>query len=187
MSIGVKELKDKIRKEIIRRLQKQSYVIRDKRSKKINEKLLFSDEFKNSEVIMTYVSLKTEVDTYGFIKEALKKGKKIVVPYLEPDSRDLYITELTTFKDLEKGFLGIYQPKLIKNVPFDQINLVIVPGIAYDKKNTRLGRGKAYYDRFLSKLDLSKIKIIGLGFSFQVLDFIPLDCHDIPMHKIITD
>ena len=138
---------------------------------------------------MTYVSLPTEVSTDHFIKEALKQGKRVAVPYIEPDKQTLRATELTSIEDLEEGPLGIRQPggEDFRTVSLEEIDLVIVPAIAYDKNNMRLGRGKGFYDRFLAQEGLSSAKVIGLAFNFQVIDRLPSDPHDRPVSRVITD
>jgi len=185
----IRERKEEIRKEKIRRLRGQGPSLREERSRKIQEKLLSSEEFRAARTVMTYVSLPTEVDTYYLNEEALKQGKRVAVPYIEPNSQTIIASELTAIKNLEKGPFGIYQPKegLAGTIPLREIDLVVVPLIAYDKKNMRLGRGKGYYDRFLASKDLSSAKAIGLAFHFQAADSLPSDPHDRPVSRVITD
>lgn len=138
---------------------------------------------------MTYVSLPTEVSTDYFNKEALRQGKKVVVPVIEEATRGITPSEITAVECLEKGPLGIYQPPggLIKRIPLEEIELIIVPAIAFDAKNLRLGRGKGYYDRFLSGKGLASAKTVGLAFRFQIVAPLPATGHDIPVHRVITD
>lgn len=161
----------------------------EERSRKIQEKLLGSEEFKAGSLIMTYVSLPAEVDTHYLNKTALEEGKRVAVPYLDPGDRSMTVVEITSMDRLEKGPFGIYQPKegLFKKISLKEIDLIVVPAIAYDRKNIRLGRGKGYYDRFLSSPELSSSKTIGLAFQFQVLDSLPSDLHDKPVLRVITD
>ena len=183
------EKKKEIRKEIIRRLVDQSPELREERSRNIIDKLLLSEEFKVASTVMTYVSLPTEVSTEYLNQEALKQGKKVAVPYIEPETNELIASEITTIECLKKGPLGIYQPTedLVKRIPLEEIDLIIVPAIAYDANNLRLGRGKGYYDRFLSEGSLASVKTVGLAFNFQIVDSLPITSHDIPVGKVITD
>jgi 5-formyltetrahydrofolate cyclo-ligase len=89
--------------------------------------------------------------------------------------------------DLERQHFGIYQPRQghAREVPLHDIDLVVVPGVAFDKNNVRLGRGHGYYDKFLSGLP-EDTKAIGLAFDFQVVEHLPKDSHDIPVWKTIT-
>ncbi len=188
-SKDVKERKEEVRKEIIRRLRSQDISLREEKSRRIQEKLLSSGDFKSSKTVMSYVSLPHEVDTRYFNEEALRRGKRVAVPYITGDRREIIASELTVGKNLEKGPFGIYIPKdgLARTVPLEEIDLVIVPAIAYDMKNMRLGRGKGYYDRFLAKEELTTSKTVGLAFRFQVVDSLPSNSNDRSVCRVITD
>ena len=181
--------KDDIRKELLRRLRDQDPSLREERSRKIQEKLLSSEEFQVSKTVMTYVSLPQEVNTEEINKKAQEQGKRMVVPYIGPNSRDITAVEFTSIENLEKGPFGIYQPAAatVKEMPLAEIDLIVIPAIAYDKNNMRLGRGKGFYDRFLSLEDLYSKPTIGLAFNFQVIDYIPSDPHDVPVSRVLTD
>ncbi|MFH1552693.1 MAG: 5-formyltetrahydrofolate cyclo-ligase [Candidatus Omnitrophota bacterium] len=181
--------KEEIRKETIRRLRDQEPSLREERSRKIQEELLSSEEFRDSKTVMTYVSLPTEVATDYFNKEALKQGKRVAVPYVDTNNQTIIASELTAIECLEKGPFGIHHPKdgLAKKIPLKEIDLIVIPAIAYDKKNMRLGRGKGYYDRFLTSEELSSSTTIGLAFRFQVVETLPACSHDRPVSRVITD
>lgn len=181
--------KEEIRKEIQRRLQDQAPSERAEKSRTIQERLLFGEEFRTSRTVMTYVSLPTEVDTCYFNETALKQGKRVAVPYIDTNNQTIIASELVSMSCLEKGPFGIYQPKdgCAGTISLKEIDLIVVPGIAYDKKNMRLGRGKGYYDRFLASEELSSSKMIGLAFQFQVVNTLPSDVHDRPVYRVITE
>jgi len=150
--------------------------------------LFNEEEFKRARVVMFYVSLQDEVDTLSMIDEALKAGKRIAVPVILKKDKRLIAGEIhNRLEDLESQHFGIYQPRQdrVKEVPLDDIDLVVVPGVAFDRKNIRLGRGHGYYDRFLSGLP-KRTKTIGLAFDFQVLEDLPQDPHDVPVSKIVS-
>ena len=186
---SLKNRKGEIRKEINRHLRDQDPSLRAERSAKIQEKLLVSEEYKASRVVMMYVSMPTEVSTEHLIKESLKQGKRVAVPYIGTNDLEITASEIKTIEDLEEGPYGIYQPKegLKSVIALKDIDLIVVPAIAYDRDNRRLGRGKGYYDRFLSQPDLESAVTIGLAFNFQILDSLPTDPHDIPVARVITD
>ena len=122
------------------------------------------------------------------IDEALETGKHVCVPVILKEEKRLIAGEVKDRKeDLESQHFGIYQPKAgkVKEVPLENIDLVVVPGVAFDQKGVRLGRGHGYYDRFLCGLS-DKTKTIGLAFDFQVVEHLPKDSHDIPVWKTIT-
>ncbi len=181
-------MKHRIRKEISEKLKSHSELEKSVKSDIIKTKLLNGEEFRKAKLVMFYVSLKDEVDTLSMIDEALKTGKRVCVPVIFKEEKKLIAGEIKDrIEDLESQHFGIYQPKKgrVKEVPLEDIDLVVVPGIAFDKKNVRLGRGHGYYDRFLSSLP-EKTKTIGLAFDFQVVKDLPKDPHDIPVWKTIT-
>jgi 5-formyltetrahydrofolate cyclo-ligase len=181
-------VKHKIRKHIKNIISSYSELEKSRKSDIIRNRLFNEEEFKKAKVVMFYVSLKDEVDTCIMIDEALKAGKRVCVPVILKEEKKLIAGEIhNRLKDLESQHFGIYQPRYdrVKEVPLDDIDLVVVPGVAFDKKNIRLGRGHGYYDRFLSGLPKTT-KAIGLAFDFQVLEDLPQDPHDIPVSKIIT-
>ncbi len=185
----LKRSKKKLRDNITKLLREQKKAIREKRSRIIAEKLFSLEQFKRSETIMSYVSLSTEVETAMIIKEAWAKGKKVAVPYIDPEDRmDLKVSELDSFEQLGIGPFNIEQPteELLRPIPVKEIDLVIVPALAFDRTNNRLGRGKGYYDRFLSGLSLHAFKA-GLAFHFQILETLPKAPHDVPVDIVITD
>jgi len=157
------------------------------KSNKIMKKLFSSREFKKAQIVMFYASKAEEVNTYTMIDEALKMGKKVALPHCT-SQKTIIPKEITSKdKDLEKGEYGVYEPKeRCNNIEPKDIDLVIVPGLAFDKKNIRLGRGKGYYDRFLKDLP-ERISSIGVAFDFQIIGTLPKDSHDVPVSKVITD
>lgn len=181
-------MKHRIRREIKEKLRKHSELEKRTKSAIIKCKLFNEEEFKRSKVVMFYVSLKDEVDTLTMVDEALEMGKRVCVPVVILEEKRLIAGEVRNrLEDLERQHFGIYQPKKgrVREVPLEDIDLVVVPGIAFDKANVRLGRGHGYYDRFLSGLP-KPTKTIGLAFDFQVIENLPQDSHDVPVWKTIT-
>ena len=181
-------MKHKIRKHIKNIIDSYSTLEKTRKSPIIKDRLFNEEEFKRARVVMFYVSLQDEVDTFIMIDEALKAGKRIAVPVILKEEKRLIAGEIhNRLEDLESQHFGICQPRRdrVKEVPLDDIDLVVVPGVAFDRKNIRLGRGHGYYDRFLSGLP-KKTKTIGLAFDFQVLEDLPQDPHDVPVSTIIT-
>lgn len=179
--------KRQIRKEILRKLNIQAREKALKKSDIIKEKLFSLPEFKKSKFVMLYASKSNEVNTEGIIDEALKMGKRVALPRCTSQKGIVPKEIRNRHTDLEKAIYGIRQPrKGQRNLEPRKINLIVVPGVAFDKKNRRLGRGKGYYDRFLKKLPRNKISV-GLAFDFQIVKNLPEDSHDIPVSKVITD
>jgi len=181
-------MKHKIRSHIKEKIKSSSELEKSSKSVIIKDKLFSEGVFKKADVVMFYVSLKDEVNTLTMIDEAIKTGKRVCVPVILKEEKRLIAGEIKDRQaDLERQHFGIYQPRAghVREVPLDDIDLVVVPGVAFDKNNVRLGRGHGYYDRFLGSLPQSA-KTIGLAFDFQVVDDLPKDSHDIPVWKTIT-
>lgn len=161
---------------------------RRRKSLLIRKELFKLATFKRAKIIMAFVSKNDEVDTVPIIKGALKSGKKVLVPAINMRERRLVPSQILNIKDdLKKGPYGILQPsgRFIRPINHEVIDLFLVPGIAFDKKGNRLGRGGGYYDRFLEKVPKKKIKI-GLCYDFQVVDNLPKLSHDVPVTKLIA-
>lgn len=159
------------------------------KSKKIIKNLKSLKEFKQAKNILFYVSFNHEVDTQEIIKELLKtKEKNIIVPYTIKKNPNLFLSEIKDFVELEPKTFGILEPKekYIREFNKDKLDLVIVPGIVFDRKAHRIGYGYGYYDRFLKTIKKEIIKI-GLAFDFQIVDKIPEEKHDVSLNIIVTE
>src|SRR3989338_4404871 len=159
-------MKERIRREISKKIKSHSELEKSRESDIIKNKLFNEEVFKKAKLVMFYVSLKDEVNTLAMIDEAVKTGKRVCVPVIFKEDKRLIAGEIKDrIEDLEKQHFGIYQPKngKVKEVGLEDIDLVVVPGIAFDRCNVRLGRGHGYYDRFLCALP-NKTKTIGLAF-----------------------
>lgn len=185
------EAKEVIRRKMRIKIRSQKASERRQRSKVVCRKLFLNEDFLKSKCIMLYCSKGTgEVETGLIIKKALKMGKKVVLPVTLVRGRSIEPVYLEDIKKLEKGPYGIYEPKRPLNkmpVKLKNIDLVVVPGIAFDKNNNRIGHGKGYYDNFLRCLPKKGRSKIGLGFRFQLLDKIPATKKDIPLTGVLTD
>lgn len=140
--------------------------------------------WKNALTILIYISHESEIETQDLIKRYLA-NKKIVVPktHLRPSALSLH--QIKSFKDLHKGRHDLLEPitgTLI--ISPNEIDLAIIPGIAFDLNGHRVGYGKGYFDKLNKHL---KCKKIALAYSFQIIDNIPAEKHDVKMDFIITE
>lgn len=157
------------------------------------QKLFFGlKEFQDTRTLLFYVAKGNEVQTERMIKDSLKLGKKVLVPITDRKSGELTLSELRDFDaELEPGTFGILEPKPTcrRLTPPAHVDLVVVPGVAFDPRGCRLGRGKGCYDLFLK--DLSSLKpnvpFIGLAYEFQILESLPHGRNDVKVHKIVTE
>lgn len=180
--------KSRIRKEIRDKLNKQNNTQRLRKSFSIKEKLFKLAEFKRAKYVMFYIATSKEVQTHLMITAAKTIGKKIVVPTILRGERTMTASLIEDFeKELTLGPYQIFQPrgKYIREIPAERIDLVVVPGLAFDKQGNRLGRGRGYYDKFLACVPAGTPRI-GLAFDFQVLKSLPVLSHDISVTRVIS-
>ena len=172
-------------KELIReRIKKKKQQLTDK-EKEIEaanafEKIEALPEFINAHNIMIYWSMPDELPTHNFIIRWSKK-KTMLLPVVKGE--DMLIKPFSSKEELKQGSLGIWEPDTQKEY-LNSIDLVIVPGVAFDRDKSRLGRGKGYYDRYFINKRIVKI---GVCFDFQLLESIPIDSFDIKMDKVVTN
>lgn len=180
--------KKSLRKKVLENRSKLSKDDILKYSETIANKLYEMSYYKNANRIMAFISFKDEIHTHDIIKTSIKNGKSIVVPITIPESKELKVSELLDFSELEVGYYDILTPKkeFIRFVDPNTIDLVLVPGVVFAEDGYRVGYGGGYYDRFLSKLD-KNVKKIGLAFDLQVVDKVPTENFDIPVDLIITE
>ncbi len=181
-------MKGKIKEAILEErnsLSKQEICFK---SEIIKEVLFNHEVYKKSKTIMFFVSFKNEIYTHDMIKQALKQ-KVVVVPKIVhddiKDSKEIYPSIIVDFDNLITNKIGILEPFEVKKISYESIDLVLVPGIVFDKRGHRIGFGLGYYDKFLKKVPKS-IKV-GLAFDFQVVDELPSESHDVAVEMIITD
>ncbi|MBC8499559.1 MAG: 5-formyltetrahydrofolate cyclo-ligase [Candidatus Atribacteria bacterium] len=181
--------KEEIRRKIIKkRLSLSSEYIKNI-SEQVCINLAETVEYIDSQNIMFYVATRSEVQTEEMIKISVNVGKNIFVPIILTECINLAPSTIYDFdNELEKGEKGILEPKkeYYRLFPPEDIDLIIVPGVAFDLSGNRIGRGFGYYDNFLRKISTST-KIIALAFEMQIVEKIPNDKNDIPVHKIITE
>ncbi|NPA35943.1 MAG: 5-formyltetrahydrofolate cyclo-ligase [Chlorobi bacterium] len=178
----LKDQKKAIRKRIKELKKAASPEELKKQSRIIQEKVMQSEHFKDSEHILLYWPLPDEVDTKEILNE-FKDSKKLYLPVIKGDDLEIYLFEGDD-KMVPGEKYGIPEPAGKKIEDETLIELVIVPGVAFDKENNRLGRGAGYYDRILIRLPRSRKT--GLAFNFQIVDKIPAEPHDIRMDEVIT-
>lgn len=145
-------------------------------------KVIETEEYKQSNLILIYVSLKDEVDTFKLIEYSLKIGREVAVPKCEGDN--IVFCNINKLSDLEEGSFRILEPKTNEVISNFSDSICIIPGIAFDKENNRIGYGKGFYDRFLQNYNGIKI---GLTYKECICEKIDNDSNDIKMDKIIFD
>lgn len=144
------------------------------------ERLEHSAAFQLAEKVLMYHSLPDELDTRRFLNK-WKDRKKFFLPRVNGVNLELLPYDETR---LEIGSFHIEEPKGNEICPVEEIEMIVVPGIAFDRKGQRLGRGKGFYDRLLKSAKAMKI---GVGYDFQLIEELPSEAHDVPMDMVITE
>ena len=181
--------KKALRKEMLNKRSKLSLKEVEEKSETIANRLFNLNQYKEANFIFSFISFKDEVNTHKIIKKSISMGKRIGVPITIPKTRELQVSELMDFdKELALGFYDILTPKdeYIRIVPSKIIDLILVPGVAFDKRGYRVGYGGGYYDRFFANINKNVIKI-GLCFEMQIIPEAPTDSYDIPVDFILTE
>lgn len=164
-------------------------------------KFIQSDTFKTARIIFGFMSMKDEVDILPILRNALSQNKKVLLPKMHSSSNDMdfyYITDEPN-SQTEQNEWGIYEPvKTLEKADINKICseykpeeiAVLVPGLAFGRDYSRIGRGKGFYDKFLSellKLTVTPPVLTGVCYSIQLSDTVPHDDNDIFVNKLIAE
>ncbi|SFU43861.1 5-formyltetrahydrofolate cyclo-ligase [Clostridium sp. DSM 8431] len=180
--------KKTLRKEI---LKKRGNISKEERTvfdNIIKEKLEGMDFFNKANNIFIYVGFGSEINTIDYINEFLKMGKRIFVPRTNEENKTMDAVEIKSLDSLVKsGKYQILEPsKEIKAAEKSDLDLVILPGVAFDDKGGRVGYGAGYYDKYLKGLS-EDIPKAALCYDFQLIDKVPMEEHDVRADYIITE
>lgn len=144
-------------------------------------------EYRRAAVIMIYLSTPQEIDTTPLARAAWGDMKSVLAPRVSWEQRRMLPTEIKSLTtDVQAGALGIREPVDGMPVPVSDIDLVIVPGLGFDMAGNRLGRGRGFYDRFLSHRDFRGVAC-GFAFEEQAVPEVPIDETDFLMDMLVTD
>lgn len=178
-------------------LRKQIFALRDslgaaeiaRLSKAVAGQLEKLPFYRQARTIMFFLSFRSEVDTREMVEDNLARGNRVLVPKAIPEKRELIPSELLDYKkDLAPGVYGIPEPRQEALRPVDprQIDLLIVPGVAFDLQGNRLGYGGGYYDRFFDRLRPG-VPLVALAFELQLVEKVPVDPWDRRMDWLVTE
>lgn len=178
--------KKQLRNEMLQQLNSMPYQVYRERSLKIARNLLNEQAIKEAKTIAITLSNKPEVDTSFIIEQLWKMNKEVVVPKCEVKQRAMQFYAIETFAQTERAYKNILEPipELCEPVAKTQIDVVIVPGVVYDNKGYRIGFGGGYYDRYLADFTGKKI---ALAFDEQLIETVPRESHDLPVHIIVGE
>ena len=151
-------------------------------------RLLFdTPAYRNAQTVMVFVSLSTEIDTTPIVLRAWQDHKRVLAPRISWEQRRMLPIEIHSLTDdLVETKFGVHEPVAGLPVPVSSINLVLVPGLGFDEFGNRLGRGRGFYDRFLSNPEFRGLAC-ALAFEEQVTSALPVGPHDRAVHQLVTD
>ena len=183
------ELKAEIRKLAFANRRNQED--KDTISRRIMATFMEQPEYQQANTVMFYVDVRAEVRTRHDLPDALASGKKIVVPWCNADG-ELELFHLESMEELEIGMYKILEPREelrgleSKQVEVTELDVIMVPGVGFDSKGGRTGRGKGYYDTWLQHARPAAT-LTAVCFDCQIFEEIPVQQHDIYMDKVITE
>ncbi|EEH96537.1 5-formyltetrahydrofolate cyclo-ligase [Clostridium tertium] len=154
---------------------------------KIFNELINTDLYKRSINIFIYISFSNEINTRNIIEKAFKDKKNVFIPKVYKDDKLMKAIKLNSIDELKKNSMGILEPIDDSNyIEKENIDLIVVPGVVFDKECNRIGYGGGYYDRYLKDIK-SKENKIALAYDLQIVDKIESEVHDIKVDYIITN
>jgi 5-formyltetrahydrofolate cyclo-ligase len=180
--------KGQLRTKLLRQLKQQKEDERRRSSEAIRRKVFRLTAFRRAKTVCCYVALPYEVQTWRMIEDMIANGKRVVVPVSAARARRLWLSEVRNpAAELSRGAHGVWEPRpgAGRPVPVRKVDLVLVPGVAFDRQGHRLGHGLGYFDRFLSCVPKTT-PTIGLAFRFQLLDRLPVASHDHAVQTVLS-
>ncbi|HII53459.1 5-formyltetrahydrofolate cyclo-ligase [Candidatus Micrarchaeota archaeon CG08_land_8_20_14_0_20_49_17] len=158
------------------------------KSEQVRVQLFSMPVFKRAKTVMFYASTKGEVHTPPMIVDAMNSGKTVLLPKMDGERSltKILACKVSDFEELVPNKFGIPEPRGA-SVPIELIDVIIVPGLAFDEKCSRIGRGHGYFDKFLALADKKSTRFIALAFELQLFSQIPSEPHDVPMHAVVTE
>ncbi|HCW53189.1 MAG TPA: 5-formyltetrahydrofolate cyclo-ligase [Clostridium sp.] len=183
--------KKQIRREILEIRGNLSLEKKDNYDKIITDKFFESNYYKKADNIFIYISYGSEIDTKYIITRAIKEGKKIYVPRTEFSERLMNAVRINNFDNLIKSKYGALEPKKDKTfIDPNDLDLIVVPGVAFDKNGGRIGYGAGFYDRYFKRINdenKSRIMKLVLAYDFQLMDKVPTDKDDVSIDAVMTE
>lgn len=178
--------KKKLRSVIREKLKEISKPLYEHYSYTIAQELYKDPLWQSASIIGITISIPPEVDTYQIIRTAWAEGKRVVVPKCLAKEKQMDFRELQRFDQLESVYFGLLEPIESETalVEKENIDLLIVPGLAFTQEGYRTGVGGGYYDRYLQHY---QGHTVSLAFHEQLVSSVPIEAHDIPVGKIITN
>lgn len=174
--------KSELRKQIKERKRLYTEQQLHEMSQCVVDRLMHHSRIVEAKTVMMYYSLPDEVDTHEAVDMLVAMGKKVVLPVVV-DDENMVLRTYRGRNDLKQGTYNIYEPAGEVFTDYGSVDVVVVPGVGFDTNGNRLGRGKGYYDRFLSTIP--QAYRIGMCFDFQKVDSVPTDANDVAVNEVL--
>lgn len=180
--------KKELRKHLLTERQNLSREQRTPLDAAILKRVTELPEVQAADTILLYLDFRGEVESDGMIEYCLAEGKTPLAPVTFKEERKMIPVRITSLSDLREGAYGIREPLHLPELEVDieQIDLVILPGVGFDRKGGRLGYGGGYYDRFLPKLR-PQVPKIAVAYEMQVVESVPMEPHDTLLDALVTE
>jgi len=176
--------KESFRKQMLNKRKQYSQHEADACSEIICKRIGIFMDYRKAKNVMIYLPINSEVNTIPIINMCLDEGKRVFLPSIQ--NNEIVPCEFIGFDKLEKASFGVHEPICKDAFESLEIDLICVPGLAFNFGKYRLGYGGGYYDKFLPKLRENCFKV-GLAYDFQITNLLPIEAHDFPMDIVITE
>jgi 5-formyltetrahydrofolate cyclo-ligase len=186
--LGAGDERERIRRAVLARRDALTSETRDACSRAITARFWALADSAAARTLLVSLSVGSEVSTRTLVAEARQRGLRVAVPVTLAAERRLLAVEYPGDERLEPGPFGIPQPRADARVPVpvDRLDLIVVPGAAFDARGNRLGWGAGYYDRLLAGRRAAA-PVVALAYECQIVPAIPSEPHDVPMDVLVTE
>ncbi len=174
---------DAHRRALLRTRDAMTQEAQARASRRIVENLLGLAEYQNASGVMSYMPIGSEADVEAFNRQALADGKALYLP-VSLSGGSMYASRLRAMDRLRKGRFGVREPEQDEKAPEGAIQMIVIPGLAFDRMGGRIGYGAGYYDRFLPGVPAWRV---GVCFEDQLADCVPMGAHDVAMEILVTE
>ncbi|MHC4994910.1 MAG: 5-formyltetrahydrofolate cyclo-ligase [Planctomycetota bacterium] len=179
--------KEAVRSELRQRLKAMNPKAIHEQSQRAASQLAATKEFQRARALMIFLPLEHEIDACPIALRAWQAGKTVTSPLVNHNQKRMLPVELCSLDEpMDVDRYGVRTPRTGEVFPIEMIDLVIAPGLGFDRAGHRIGRGGGYYDRFLSHRDFNGV-VCGLALSEQVVEAVPTDDHDARLNMLVTD
>lgn len=179
-----------LRKELLAKRRGLDPAELERSSRAVQTRLAGVPAWREAKDVLAYMAFGGEVATHGLIEALWARGARVYVPRCRPDEPGhVDLACLTCFDHLQPGRHGILEPDPAKCDLLDACtpDLALIPAVGYDRRGGRLGFGQGYYDRLLARPEFSNTVLVGLAHNFQLVENLPQEPWDRPVHVIVTD